>query len=358
VVDSMEALGKGRLRQAFEQLKAKLLAEGLFDPKHKKPLPLLPRKIGVVTSPTGAAIRDILRVLHQRFAGVQVLIFPARVQGDGAAAEIAEGIRWLDTRGNCDLIIVGRGGGSEEDLWCFNEEVVARAIFAAKTPIISAVGHEVDYTIADFVADLRAATPSNAAEIAIRSYLEYKQNLTMHMRSMERSMHRKLLMLRNRVNISESHPIFVRVRNRLNDVARRLHEAEYRMERALTGKMSSARMRLVRASGNLRGDGLSRRVTALNTRVDRAHDALEQRVSSVVESLGVRLSSLSFRLEDLSPLKVLNRGYAAVYNRKKALVRSPKDVQFGEVIHVRLANGEIKARVIEDEQSVQESLFD
>lgn len=358
VVESMEELGKGRLRQAFEQLKAQLQAEGLFDPKHKKPLPLLPRKIGVVTSPTGAAIRDILRVLHHRFAGVQVLIFPARVQGEGAAEEIALGIGWLDAMGDCDLIIAGRGGGSEEDLWCFNEEIVARAIFRAQTPIISAVGHEVDFTIADFVADVRAATPSNAAELAIRSLLEYKQRLTMHLRSMERSMQRILLRLKNRINISESHPIFVRVRNRLNDVARRLHEAEFRMERSTTGKLSRAQMRLMQASQKLRVEKLKTRTSEIRARLERDTTQLDNLMRAQLEAATVQVATLTHRLEDLSPLKVLNRGYAAVYSSKNKLVRSPDDVQFGEVLRVRLAGGELKARVVEEAQAVQESLFE
>ena len=359
VVESMEELGKGRLRQAFERLKARLQAEGLFDARHKKPLPLLPTRIGVVTSPTGAAIRDILRVLHQRFAGVQVLVFPARVQGEGAAEEIALGIGYLDARGDCDLIIAGRGGGSEEDLWCFNEEIVARAIFAAQTPIISAVGHEVDFTIADFCADLRAATPSNAAEIAIRSRLEYKQTLTVHLRNMERGMQRLLLRLRNRINISESHPIFVRVRNRLNDTARRLHEAEHRMDRAVTRKLSRAQMRLVEAGGRIRADRLSARARDLQGRLERAQTALEQLTAARLEKATAAAATLSLRLEDLSPLKVLNRGYAAVYNSKAQLVRRPDDVSFGEVLRLRLAEGEVRARVIDDAPpAIQENLFD
>ncbi len=359
VVDSLEELGVGRLRQAFERLKAKLQAEGLFDRDHKQALPLLPRKIGVVTSPTGAAFRDILRVLHQRFAGVHVLLYPARVQGEGAAREIAEGIQWLDAHGDCDLLIVGRGGGSEEDLWCFNEEVVARAIFAARTPIISAVGHEIDFTIADFVADVRAATPSNAAELAIRSLLEYQQTLKVHSRTMERAIGRQLLGLRNRIAISESNPIFVRVRNRLNDAQRRLQEADHRMSQALTNRLARHQRRLHAAAQSLQPERLARRLGQLTARLALARQRLDSRAQTRLERLQNQVRGLGHRLEDLSPLKILNRGYAAVFNRKNHLVRGPDDVSFGEVLRLRVAKGEIHARVVEEPQAaVQENLFD
>jgi len=168
MADLIEPKGKGALQLAFEELKEKLKAEGLFDPKHKKPLPLFPKKVGIVTSPRGAAIIDILRTLERRFARLHILIYPAKVQGEGAADEIVEGIDFLGRQPDIDVLIVGRGGGSIEDLWAFNEEKVARAIFRSPIPVISAVGHEVDYTIADFVADIRASTPSVAAEIVIK----------------------------------------------------------------------------------------------------------------------------------------------------------------------------------------------
>ncbi len=359
VVDSLEELGVGRLRQAFERLKAKLQAEGLFDRDRKKALPLLPRKIGVVTSATGAAFRDILRVLQLRFAGVHVLLYPARVQGEGAAREIAEGIQWLDAHGDCDLLIIGRGGGSEEDLFCFNDEQLARTIFAARTPIISAVGHEVDFTIADFVADVRAATPSNAAELAIRSLLEYRQALAVHQRTMERALQRQLMRLRSRVAISESNPIFVRVRNRLNDAQRRLQEADHRMNRALTNRLARHQRRLHAATQSLRPERLARRLGQLAGRLGLAGQRLDNRTQTLLERLTSRVRGLGHRLEDLSPLKILNRGYAAVFNRKNHLVRSPDDVSFGEILRLRVARGEIHARVVEGPQTeIQEGLFD
>lgn len=355
MVDSLEELGKGRSHADFERLKAKLGAEGLFN--NKKPLPSLPRKIGIVTSPTGAALRDMLHVIEQRFVAVHILVFPSRVQGENAAREIAMAISWLDRQGHCDLIIAGRGGGSAEDLWAFNEEVVARAIFAATTPIISAVGHEVDFSIADLVADVRAATPSNAAEIAIRNHLEYRQNITVASRTMERAMSRILLRLRNRVNISESHPIFVRVRNRVHDYQRRLAEAEHAMHRLITAELTKRQMRLLAASRGLNSEKLLAWLQALCNRLQQARETIDHCMVKHLEAALNRFATLSYRLEDLSPLKTLNRGYATVYKRNK-LVRSAKDVNFGDVIRLRLAKNEILARVIENNpEPVQGSLF-
>ena len=359
MVEHMEERGRGRLRQEFERLKAQLMQEGLFERQHKKPLPLLPRKVGVVTSPTGAAIRDILRVLRVRFAGLHVIIFPARVQGKGAAYEIAEGIRYLDQRGDCDVLIVGRGGGSEEDLWSFNEEPVARAIFQAETPIISAVGHEVDTTIADYVADVRAATPSNAAELVVKSFGEYSQTIALFQKTMERTLQHKFLQLKNRINISENHPFFLSVRSRLNDNQRRVSELDYRMQRAVTQMLGDYRMRTLRASESLNLENLAGRALLHRKRLDTAGKELETEMATRLERLNQRLAGLVDRLEDLSPLKILQRGYAAVFVRGDKVVRQPEDVAIGELVRIQLAKGELHARVIEKEKAaVQQGLFD
>jgi len=357
VVDRMEEVGVGRLKMEFEKLKAKLGAEGLFDPQHKKRLPLLPQKIGLVTSPTGAAVRDILRVLLHRFPGVHVLLYPARVQGKGAEEEIARGIKWLDERESCDVLIIGRGGGSEEDLWCFNEEVVARAIFEAKTPIISAVGHEVDFTISDFTADLRAATPSNGAELVIKSRAEYSQMIGMMRKNMDRSIQRKILQLKNRVGVSESNPIFIRIRSRVNHYQRRLVDLDQTSRRILEKRLQSLELRLLRMREALRPDRLANRAASLQQKLNTASSDLETLLAQHMEGKLQGLATLTGRLEDLSPLKILNRGYATVFNEKQQVVRSPEDVQFGEIIHVRLARGELDARVIEKEEAVQAELF-
>jgi len=358
IVESMEEVGLGRLRQAFEQLKQKLQAEGLFDPAHKRPLPLLPRKIGVVTSSTGAAIRDILRVLSKRFAGMQVLLYPARVQGEGAGAEIAEGIGWLDRHGGCDLLIVGRGGGSEEDLWCFNEEIVARAIFAARTPLISAVGHQTDITIADFVADVSAATPSHAAEIAVKSREEYGKTIDLLVHTLDRAMQRKLLLLKNRINISESHPIFISVRSRVNDYQRRLSDLEYRLQKRLFELVADRRLRLMRGGERLNPDKLRGRARLAAGRLAEADRELYRKIDRQLDSASQKLVVLVRRLQDLSPLKTLARGYAAVFTRENKVVKHPADVSLGELVRIRLAEGELSARIVDQERrAVQQDLF-
>lgn len=358
IVDHMEELGLGRLKIEFERLKQKLRAEGLFDADHKKPLPFLPHKIGVVTSPTGAALRDMLQVFRKRFAGVHVLIYPARVQGEGAAGEIAEGIRFLDHHGDCDLIIAGRGGGSEEDLWAFNEEVLARAIFAAETPVISAVGHEVDFTIADFTADVRAATPSHGAEIAIRGLSEYQQMIALHQRTMERIISGKFLQLKSRINLAESHPIFVRLRSRLNDGQRRLTELERRLQKRMADRLHHLAMRLAGTREGMTPRHLQARLALLREHLDSAFKDLIHWAHVHMEKLDRRFASATRRLDDLSPLKILGRGYSAVYNQKNAIVYGPEDVRFGEILRIQMARGEIHTRVIEKEpDAVQQELF-
>ncbi|CAM2067800.1 exodeoxyribonuclease VII large subunit [Sulfidibacter corallicola] len=359
VVDRIEQVGVGRLRAEFERLKAKLKQEGLFDEANKQALPLLPRKIGIVTSPTGAAIRDMLRVLQARLEGLHVLIYPARVQGQGAAEEIAAGIECLDRWGACDVLIIGRGGGSEEDLWSFNEEVVARAIHAAATPIVSAVGHEVDFTIADFVADVRAATPSNAAELVVRSHTEYKKTLDILRQTMARSMQQRLLYYKNRINVSESHPIFVRVRSRLNVAQRSVAELDYELRRRLTQLLRDRERRLQRATERVRPDVLRGRVALLAQRLAAADREMPRRVKDRLEQGTNRLEHWVSRLDDLSPLKVLGRGYALVRDERRRVVARPEDVRIGSVVNIRLRDGEMTARVIERPvEAVQESLFE
>src|SRR5205085_963910 len=244
IVEFMEPVGVGALQLGFEQLKRRLAAEGLFDVERKRPLPLLPRCVGVVTSPTGAAVRDILRVIRRRNEAMNVLIAPARVQGEGAASEIARAIELLNAREEVDVIIVGRGGGSIEDLWCFNEEAVARAIFNSRAPIISAVGHETDFTIADFVADLRASTPSVAAEIVTTARDEISARLLGLKEDMTTTMRYRLLELRNRVQELQSSRAFDDVHHQVRHAAQGFDEAVYAMETALRQRLKQQRTRL------------------------------------------------------------------------------------------------------------------
>ncbi|HTG14585.1 MAG TPA: exodeoxyribonuclease VII large subunit, partial [Blastocatellia bacterium] len=233
VVEYLEPVGIGALQLAFEQLKNKLAAEGLFDAERKRSLPLLPRCIGVVTSPTGASVRDIIRVIRRRNEAVSVLIAPARVQGEGAAFEIARAIRVLSSRAEVDVIIVGRGGGSMEDLWCFNDERVARAIFKSRVPVISAIGHETDFTIADFVADLRASTPSAAAEMVTAAHDEVSARLAGLRSDLSRAVRYRVLELRSQVAGLESSRAFDGVRMKLRSTAQRLDDAGNLLESRL-----------------------------------------------------------------------------------------------------------------------------
>ena len=359
VIDQIQEVGVGRLRLEFEALKKRLMEEGLFDASHKVPLPLLPRKIGIVTSATGAALRDMLRVLGHRFAGIHILIAPARVQGKGAAEEIAVGIQYLDRFGGCDVIIAGRGGGSEEDLWAFNEEIVARAIFAAETPVISAVGHEVDFTIADFVADVRAATPSNAAELVVLSRTEYQKMIDLAQQRLHRGMQNHILRMRSRVKVSESHPIFMKIRSRINDLQRRLADLDYRMVRRIESTYQNRSMRIRESRAVLDPRKLRQTASGLETRLQHAKRQLAERMKVRFEYASQRYAAMVMRLADLSPLRVLSRGFSVVYDSKNKLVRHPEQVRIGEVLRVQMAEGELYTRAIEAPRRIeQQDLFD
>jgi exodeoxyribonuclease VII large subunit len=324
VIELLEPKGLGALQLAFDQLKTRLQAEGLFDQARKRELPRFPRKIGVVTSPSGAAIRDILRVIGRRFGDLHIVIAPARVQGDGAAEEIAHGLRDLNALGGVDVIIVGRGGGSLEDLWAFNEEIVARAIAASKVPVVSAVGHEVDYTIADFVADLRAPTPSAAAELVVREKQAVVDTLAQLRARLERFALRPLRDLERRVD-----ELAARLRREMRNELGRANHRVTLATRALRASDPVARV----ARDRHRLDSLqARMVTLLHRRRDRARYALQTAVG---------------RLDSLSPLAVLGRGYSLTRTPAGDIVHSPAQVRVGDVIRVLLQRGSLDARVTE-----------
>ena len=301
IVSHAEPRGAGALQAAFEQLKRRLEAEGLFDPAHKRPIPLLPKKIGVVTSPTGAAIRDILNIVNRRFANVHVLIAPARVQGAEAPTEIVRAIEMLNRLPDVDALIVGRGGGSLEDLWAFNEESVARAIFASRIPVISAVGHEIDFTIADFVADLRAPTPSAAAELVVRNKADLAQTLDAQHTRLKQAM-RHLL---DRSRAAAAHAA-----RRLSDPRRRLNELQQRV------------------------DDLSQR--------------LARTMRHALERKQAQRNTLIAKLDALSPLAVLAKGYAICRNAATLCpVKRAADANVGDALFVRLLDGELRCEVRE-----------
>ena len=301
IVDELVAAGVGNLQQAFRELKERLAAEGLFDPSLKQPLPLFPRKVGIVTSPNGAVIHDILNVLRRRASGLQLLLCPVKVQGAGAAEEIAAAVDRLNRHGACDVMIVGRGGGSLEDLWAFNEEVVARAITSSKIPVISAVGHPVDVTIADLVADLRAPTPSAAAELVVKSRLELEAHLD-HLQAR-----------------LQSH-----LRQTLDLLGARLDRYELQLK------------------------GVEREFTALGESVAQLQRRLEMAMASRMRHLHEHLSGNCGRLNALSPLQQLARGYAIVSGEPAGRgLRSIAEVELGERLWIRLADGQILSRVEE-----------
>ena len=338
MADLIEPKGKGALQLAFEQLKEKLRAEGLFDPKHKKPLPLLPRQVGIVTSPRGAAIIDILRTLERRFARLHVLIYPAKVQGEGAADEIVAGIDFLGRQPGIDVLIVGRGGGSIEDLWAFNEEKVARAIFRCPIPVISAVGHEVDYTIADFVADIRASTPSVAAEIVIKEERALVDRIDGLSNRLTQTMLYFLKCRKELVSDLSRHRIFQNFRVSLFGLEQRLDELEQRAREVFRKK----RMRLAE----------SRAAAAL----------LEERMTSIVrrrlQDLTARWDKLSLGLHNLSPLNILKKGYTLCWKDDFRLIRRAEDVAAGQEVTVSFYRGAFTCRVkdVDPETRLEERL--
>lgn len=389
VCDTLEPVGAGALALAFEQRKAKLAKEGLFDRERKRPLPFLPLRVGVVTSPTGAAIRDFLQVLHRRFRGISVLIAPSRVQGAGAAEEIAAGVERLGRSGLVEVVVVTRGGGSVEDLWAFNEEVVARAIAACPIPVVSAVGHEVDFTIADFVADLRAPTPTAAAELlapverdlrdalgvarsrlgrAIARGVEARRDGLRHRRA-DLGDPRNLLVARRldldtrvRHAAEETRRSLSRRWQRLEDLSRRLgHENPASRLRAQRKRHVELRSRLLETQRVVLR-GRTERVAALARalwRADPREDLRRRRghLAGLEERLvhhgQIRLHGLKrelveqkARLGALSPLAVLGRGYAIAFTQEGRIVHGADEVEAGERIHLELADGALEVQVV------------
>jgi exodeoxyribonuclease VII large subunit len=341
IVEFMEPVGIGSLQLAFEQLKSRLAREGLFDLERKRQLPLLPRCIGVVTSPTGAAIHDIIRVIRRRDEGVNIVLAPARVQGDGAGEEIARAIELLNERDDVDVIIVGRGGGSIEDLWCFNEEPVARAIFNSRKPVISAVGHETDFTIADFVADLRASTPSAAAEIVTMVRDELLARVAGLVEDLSNAIRYNLIEARNRLSELESSRAFDQVPLRIKTTAQAFDEAAYSMQSAIKEIIKRDRARLARTLLRLRDADIRRSLVSKRGRLSLLEAKLSAAMRILTERKGERLSVAAGKLGSLSPLAVLARGYAIAFGERGQIIKRASDIKRGERVRVRLAEGEI-----------------
>ena len=339
ICDEMQPKGLGALQLAFERLKQKLQEEGLFDEERKKSLPLLPRRIGIVTSPTGAAIRDILNVLGRRFANVHVILYPARVQGDEAAAEIAEGIRTLDEWG-VDVMIVGRGGGSLEDLWPFNEEVVVRAVFEARTPIVSAVGHEIDYALTDFAADLRAPTPSAAAEIVIQERETLVAKIDGLAGRMARAMGHQLESARSRLDVIQSSFVFQRPEELIRQRRQRADELRMNLERVVAGRIEMSRHRFDSARQAI---GLLSPANQVRRSSDALH-GLRQRLHRAAVTAGTRARArfepLVAQLDALSPLAILSRGYAVAWKMpEEKLIRKAAQLKKDDKLRIRFGEG-------------------
>jgi exodeoxyribonuclease VII large subunit len=389
-VSHIEPVGLGALQLAFEQLKKQLQQEGLFDQARKKPLPVLPGCIGVISSPTGAAIRDILRVLKRRFANVHVQLYPVRVQGDGAAGDIVAALRHFNRVKFAQVLILARGGGSLEDLWAFNEEIVARAIFESAIPVITGVGHETDFTIADFVADLRAPTPSAAAEIVLRSRQEFERHIAEYQRQLIHHVRYLLLQRKQRVRDLETHRAFRQLELLLRRRRQQSDELANALAIGLRLRLAAAGQRLTRASAQLSSFDLRSRANALRRRIGHQESQLQAALQRVVAQkrrrfndvqlrfaaldlrarvgklrggCELRLSELRVRmdriliarrrrveaatlqLKERSPFQLLERGYAVAYDSSGRVLRSPDQVAVGSEISVRLARGSLDATV-------------
>jgi exodeoxyribonuclease VII large subunit len=348
----LEPKGAGALQVAFEQLKAKLAAEGLFEAARKKAMPAMPQRIGIVTSPQGAAIRDMLNILKRRHESVHVVIYPAQVQGEGAAAEVAMGVRYFNSPeaakifgAKIDVIIVARGGGSVEDLWAFNNEGLARTIATSEIPIISAVGHETDFTIADFVADMRAPTPSAAAELVIESKHQLNERVAgLHIR-LGRAVRYRLLTARSAFVSLAQNAAFARIQDVLNRRQQRLDELAYKLASAQKRGVAELRARLVVAESRLRSHDLRRVLSSLR----REREAISARLATAAkQQIGqrrARLENASARLVALSPLSILERGYALVFDAAGSVVKDAAKLLAGDEISARLARGTVIATV-------------
>jgi len=319
----IEPAGAGALQAVFEALKKKLSNEGLFDAARKKPIPLLPQHIGIVTSPTGAAIHDILNVIDRRFSNLYIALFPVRVQGDGAASEIAEAIDFFNSEGKTDVLIVGRGGGSLEDLWCFNEEIVARAVARSKIPVISAVGHEIDFTICDFVSDLRAATPSAAAEVMVGQKTDFENNLANYSHSLTRAVREQAQNLKARLSAAKKSYAFREPGNILRQMRERLNHILNRIDSGLQGVLRERQQT---------ADELILRLT--------------HSLKSTFQFRKTDLKRLHTQLQCISPMVVLERGYSITYGRNGSILKSASQTRIGEQILTRLASGTFKSKVI------------
>jgi exodeoxyribonuclease VII large subunit len=347
IIDHMEDAGLGALKRQFEELSAKLEREGLFAAGRKRPLPSLPRRIGIITSPTGAAIRDILHVLARRFPAVDVLIYPVPVQGAQASADIIAALRLAGRRAECDVLILARGGGSLEDLWAFNDEGLARAIVASPIPIITGIGHEVDFTIADFAADVRAPTPSVAAEMAVPDAAEWLEALVRVEARLQRSLRRRFEEHAKRLRWLIGRASLVSPSAKLAQQSQRLDEVEQRLSRAVRRRLIASRERLSWLTGRAAQVSPAARVAQQLARLDNLRVRSDRAWRQIIRRARERLQPLARTLNAVSPLATLDRGYAIVSTENGEILRDAAHARPGTIIEARLARGRVRAKVEE-----------
>ncbi|MGM6022100.1 exodeoxyribonuclease VII large subunit [Vibrio parahaemolyticus] len=345
IIESMQPEGDGRLQQEFEELKMKLAAEGLFAQTNKLPLPEHPKRVGIITSKTGAALYDILDVLKRRDSSLPVVIYPTMVQGDDAAIQIAQAIGRANSRNECDVLIVGRGGGSLEDLWCFNNEILARTIAASQIPIISAVGHEVDMTIADFVADVRAPTPSAAAELVSRDNSHKDQSLVAKQHKLASAMRYYLSQQKQQSaqllhRLERQHPSY-----QLQRQSQQLDELDMRLRRAMQRFIDTRQQAVERKHHRLQLNSPVKHLAQQKSRLERVEHKLLDTMDRKLLTMRHQLAIAAEKLDTVSPLATLKRGYSITQTEQGKVVTSADDVKTGDLLVTRLANGEIHSTV-------------
>jgi exodeoxyribonuclease VII large subunit len=350
-VENLEPVGRGALQLAFEQLKKRLEAEGLFDAARKKPLPLLPSRIGIITSPKGAAVRDVVRILTRRFHNVHLTLYPVRVQGEGAAQEIVKALKFFNQKELVDVLILARGGGSLEDLWSFNEEIVARAVFASEIPVISGIGHETDFTIADFVADVRASTPSAAAELVVQTRREFDKHIAELRGALAEQMRYRILVLSRRVHELAGRRGFRRPLDLLRQQRQRADEMTARLARGLHASLEQSRKRFNTAHLRIVSFDFRMKIAALRLRLEKRATELAARAERLLRTKRERMDRLRLQLEERSPLRVLERGYAIAIDAAGRVLRDAAQVALGDTIAVQLHRGRLTTEVKKKEST-------
>ena len=345
IVEALEPQGVGALQIAFEQLKKKLTAEGLFAQERKRPLPALPRRLGIVTSTAGAVIRDILQIIERRFPGLHIRVFPALVQGEGSIEQICAGLAHFSETGWPDVVIVARGGGSLEDLWSFNEEAVARAIHASKVPVVSAIGHETDFTIADFVADLRAPTPSAAAELIICTKESLLDTVNAQNAKMLQALRYRLAMCGRALHERGVDRAATLMHRAITRRSQRVDELEFSLRRSFRTSLDTRMKRLAEANRRLQANDLRLKLARARHNGQTLHERMLRSMQERLWQSRRRYESLDLHLRQLSPLAVLNRGYAIVQNAQGAALRSASETGPGEDLSVRLSRGRLNVTV-------------